>query len=68
MFLFFEDFQPQNILIFLLFSMKDFQSNWFIGDIEYFNTILEEYKVIYPDETFSHITKYDFYGVQVFLL
>lgn len=33
-----------------------------IGNIEYFNTNLEEYKVIYLDETFNHTTKEDFNG------
>lgn len=33
-----------------------------IGNIEYFNTNLEEYKVIYLDETFNYTTKEDFNG------
>ena len=33
-----------------------------IGNIEYFNTNLEEYRVIYLDETFNYTTKEDFNG------
>lgn len=40
--------------------------NW--RDIEHFNTTLEEYEVINPDKTSICFGKYDFYGVQVFLL
>ena len=86
MFLIFEGFQPQTVLILFLFSMKNscllttkmtrditnwgyfikgwghFKNGWFIGDIEYFNTTLEEYiKVIYPEWTCDCITKDDFY-------
>ena len=39
-----------------------------IGDIEYFNTTLEEYKVINPDGTSHYITKDEFDGVHVILL
>ena len=28
-----------------------YQNAWFIGDIKYFNTVLKEYKVAYPDKT-----------------
>ena len=37
-----------------------------IGNIEYFNTNLEEYKVIYLDETFNYTTKEDFNGEVTF--
>ena len=63
MFLFFQGFQPQNVLI-LLFSTKhsyvltvkitsdvNNSFNWDTGYIKYFNKNLEEYKFIYPDET-----------------
>lgn len=39
--------------------------NW---GIKYFNTIFEENKVIYPNETSDYIIKEDFDGVQVVLL
>ena len=37
-------------------------------DIEYFNTTVEEYKVIYTNETSDYITKDDFDSVYVILL
>ena len=37
-----------------------------IGNIEYFNTNLEEYRVIYLDETFNYTTKEDFNGEVTF--
>ena len=80
MFLFFQGFQPQNVLI-LLFSTKHSYMftvkitsyvnnffNWDTGYIKYFNKNLEEYKVIYPDETPDYITKDDFDSVQIILL
>ena len=36
--------------------------------MEYFNTTLEEYKVIYPDATSDYITKHDFDSVQITFL
>ena len=36
--------------------------------LEYFNTTVEEYKVIYPSETSDYITKDDFDDVHVILL
>ena len=80
MFLFFQGFQPQNVLILLfstkhsyVFTMKitsDVSNsfNWDTGYIKYFNKNLEEYKVIYPDETPDYITKDDFDSVQIILL
>ena len=38
-----------------------------IGDKEYFNTTLEEYRVKYLNGTSDYITKCDFDGVQVIL-
>ena len=35
---------------------------------EYFNTTLEKYKVIYPDRSFDHISKYEFDRVQIIVL
>ena len=37
-------------------------------DIEYFNTALEEYKVIYPNGTSGYIKRDDFGDVQIILL
>ena len=59
MLLFFKGIQSQNVLITFLFPKEYFYfavnvenslqySNWGYGDIEYFNTTLEEFKVIYP--------------------
>ena len=45
-----------------------YENGWFIGDIMYFNTALEEYKVVYPDGTYDYIRKDDFDGVQIILL
>ena len=68
MFLFFEGFQPQEVLILSLFSMKHYYTlkgksflnvnnslRWFIGDIEYLNATYEGYKVIYLDGTSDNI-------------
>ena len=43
-----------------------YENGWFIRDIKYFNTTLEEYKVIYPDGTSDYITKGEFDGVTSF--
>ena len=48
--------------------MKHFYSDWFIRDMKYFSTTLEEYKVIYPDGTPDYIATDDFDGVQVVFL
>ena len=65
MFLLFEGFQAQNVLILFLFSMKYSHLLTILG---YFNTTLEEYKVIYRDGTSDYITEGAFDGVQVILL
>ena len=44
MFLLFESFQPQSILILFLFSIK---LSYLLIALGHFNTTLEEYKVIY---------------------
>ena len=79
MFLFFESFQLQDVILFLL-SMKYtcawrelllaliIFSNWVIGEIKYFNTTSEEYKAIYLNKASDYITKDDSDGVQVILL
>ena len=36
--------------------------------MEYLNTTLEDYKVIYPDATSGYITKHDFDGVKITFL
>ena len=73
MLLFFEGFQAQNVLIFFLSLMKPsylstakiipYVDNPLslrdIGEIEYFNTTYEEYKVI-PDGISDYIAKDDF--------
>ena len=76
---FFESFQLQDVILFLL-SMKYtcawwelllaliIFSNWVTGDIKYFNTTSEEYKAIYLNEASDYITKDDSDGVQVILL
>lgn len=46
MFLLFERFQPQNVLILFLFSITH---SYLLTDMERFNSTLEEKKVIYPD-------------------
>ena len=45
-----------------------YENEWFIGDIMYFNTAIEEYKVVYSDRTSDYIRKDDFDGVQIILL
>lgn len=45
-----------------------YENGWFVGDIIHYNTALEEYKVVYPDDTSDYITKNDFDGVQVILI
>ena len=45
-----------------------YENGWFTGDIMYFNTAFEEYKVVYPNETSDYIRKDDFDGVQIILL
>ena len=45
-----------------------YEDLWFIGDKEYFNTNLQNCKVIYPNETSNCIIKDYFDGVQVTLL
>ena len=44
MFLFFEDFKPQNVLILFLFSMKHF---YLFIQLRYLNITLEEYIKLY---------------------
>ena len=82
MLLFFEGFQAQNVLIFFLSLMKPsylstakiipYVDNPLslrdIGEIEYFNTTYEEYKVIYPMEYPITSQKMTFNGVQFTLL
>ena len=46
MFLLFERFQPQNVLILFLFSITH---SYLLTDMEPFNSTLEEKKVIYSD-------------------
>ena len=46
MFLLFERFQPQNVLILFLFSITH---SYLLTDMERFNSTLEEKEVIYPD-------------------
>ena len=41
---------------------KYFINGWFIGNLEYLNTCLEQYTVVYPDGVSGHITKDDFGG------
>ena len=60
MFLLFENFQSQNVLILFLFCMKHCYLLKLLG---YFNTTLEKCKVLYPSETFDYITKDGFHGV-----
>ena len=45
-----------------------YQNGWFTGNIKYFNTVLKEYKVAYPDKTSDYLTIDDFDGIQVILL
>ena len=45
-----------------------YENRWFIVDIMYFNTALEEYKVVYPDGTSDYIRKDDFDSVQIIFL
>ena len=52
----------QNVLILFLSSMKHC---YLLMLLVYFNTNLEEYKVIYPNGTCDYIIKYDFDGVQI---
>ena len=66
--------QPQNVLIFFLSSLKPsylstskitpYVDNSLnlgdIGEIDYYNTTLKEYKVKYPDGISDYITKDDF--------
>ena len=82
MLLFFEGFQAQNVLIFFLSLMKPsylstakiipYVDNPLslrdIGEIEYFNTTYEEYKVIYPMECPITSQKMTLNGVQFTLL
>ena len=82
MLLFFEGFQAQNVLIFFLSLMKPSYLSTAkiipcvdnplslrdIGEIEYFNTTYEEYKVIYPMEYPITSQKMTLNGVQFTLL
>ena len=45
-----------------------YENGWFIGDIKYFNTVIKEYKVAYPDKTSDYLTIDDFDGIQIILL
>ena len=60
MFLLVESFKYRNVLILFLFSMKHPYLLILLG---YFNTTLEEDKVIYPNGTSNYIAKDDFDGV-----
>ena len=42
-----------------------YENGWFIGDIKYFNTVLKEYKVTYPDKTSDYLTIDDFDDIPV---
>ena len=64
MFLLFEGFHPQNVLNLFLHLLK---YSYLLTNIEYFNTTLEEYKVMHPDGTSEYIIKDDFDGVKVIL-
>ena len=44
-----------------------YENGWFIGDIKYFNIVLKEYKVAYPDKTSDHQTIDDFDSIQAIL-
>ena len=66
MFSFFEGLK--HVLIFSSFSIKLSYPYRFIGNIEYFNTTLEESEVIFLDGTSDYIPKDDFDGVQVIFL
>ena len=61
MFLFFEGFQPQNVLILFLNFVKH---SYLLTDVEYFNTTFEEYL----DGISDYITKDECDGAQVILL
>ena len=61
MFLFFDGFQPQNVLILFLYFMKH---SYLPTDVEYFNTTFEEYL----DGTSDYITRDECDRVQVILL
>ena len=49
-------------------SKSLYENGWFIEDIKYFNTVLKEYKVAYPDKTPDYLRIDDFDGIQVILL
>ena len=45
-----------------------YENGWFVGEINYFNKSLEEYRVSYEDETEDYISLEDVDGVEVQLL
>ena len=46
----------------------NYDSGWHTGKIEYFNTKLEEYVVLFEDESSDYIKKSDIDGLEIILL
>ena len=45
-----------------------YENGWFVGKINYYNKLLEEYYVLYEDDTEDYISLDDSDGVEVQLL
>ena len=55
-----------NVLFFFLFNFFFFSlCNWFVGDKKYFNTALEEFKVMHPNRTSDYTIKDGSDGVEI---
>ena len=45
-----------------------YENGWFIGKIQYFNSRLDEFKVVFEDDTIDYISKKDIDDVELFLI
>ena len=45
-----------------------YENGWFIGKIQYFNRKLNEFKVVFEDDTIDYISKEDIDNIELILL
>ena len=45
-----------------------YENGWFIGKIQYFNRRLDDFKVVFEDDTIDYISKKDIDDVELFLI
>ena len=45
-----------------------YENGWFIGKIQYFNSRLDEFKVVFEDDTIDYISKKDIDDVELLLI